>query len=418
MKSQNIRNYFRKFVFTLLCLFFTGGTSFALDVYLVAKEFNTTMPDGRVVKMWGFAEDADGNLGTDGGELATVPGPMITVSPNDPVLNIHLRNDLGDAISIVIPGQIAALTPVKFTDGQGRQRVRSFTTETAAGQIGVYSWNNLRPGTYMYHSGSHVAVQVQMGLYGAVKKDFAVGMAYDGVPYNNEVVLLYSEIDPVLHDAIAGAPVNDPATPFDDTIPTYGTANGPTSTIDYKPQYFLINGAPYPDAVPVVDHHMMPFETVLIRFLNAGLQSHAADLVGPNMSVIAEDGNLYPFPKDQYLVLLPAGKTKDALITPSEGTYPIYDRMLSLTNGATPGGGMMVYLNVSVPVNTCQGDFDNDGDVDLTDLRTFVLDFRRTDCFDVGAPPCEGDFDNDGDVDLTDLRIIGAEFRRADCFVF
>ena len=46
-----------------------------------------------------------------------------------------------------------------------------------------------------------------MGLYGAVTKDAvaAAGPAevYDGVPYDNEVVLFYSDVDPVHNAAVA-----------------------------------------------------------------------------------------------------------------------------------------------------------------------------------------------------------------------
>ena len=37
------------------------------------------------------------------------------------------------------------------------------------------------PGTYLYQSGSHPAVQVQMGLYGGVTSDAAAGEVYSGV---------------------------------------------------------------------------------------------------------------------------------------------------------------------------------------------------------------------------------------------
>ena len=52
---------------------------------------------------------------------------------------------------------------------------------------------------------------------------------------------------------------------------------------------------------------------------------------------------------------------------------------------------------------SCPGDFDNDGDVDGSDLAVFSADFGRTDCG--SGAPCEGDFDGDNDVDGSDLAI-------------
>ena len=137
----------------LFCVPLLAGTCSALDVYLAAKAFSKTIVlngQGAIaaVPMWGFAQDADGDLSTDGGETPTVPGPAITVSAADPILNIHLRNDLSEPVSVVIPGQAVGLAPVRLADG----RVRSFTYETAPGSIGTYTWS-IRPGTYLYQSG-------------------------------------------------------------------------------------------------------------------------------------------------------------------------------------------------------------------------------------------------------------------------
>lgn len=61
----------------------------------------------------------------------------------------------------------------------------------------------------------------------------------------------------------------------------------------------------------------------------------------------------------------------------------------------------------------CEGDFDDDGDVDGSDLAVFAADFGRTDCSNL--PPCEGDFDGDNDVDGSDLAVFAADFGRTDC---
>jgi hypothetical protein len=59
------------------------------------------------------------------------------------------------------------------------------------------------------------------------------------------------------------------------------------------------------------------------------------------------------------------------------------------------------------------GDFDEDGDVDGSDLAVFAADFGRTNC--ASGPPCEGDFDTDGDVDGSDLAVFAADFGKTDC---
>ncbi len=331
------------------------SSTYAADVYLVAKEFDKTMADGSVVNMWGFAL-SDAGFTTVGSP--TVPGPMITVPVGDNSLNIYLRNDLADeSVSIIIPGQAANLSPVYFTDSKGRQRLESFTTKTAPGTIETYSWSNLKPGTYIYQSGTHPALQAPMGLYGAVIHDAASGTAYNDNPnidasYDKEIVLFYSEIDPALHQAVNNG--------------TYGTAAYP-STIDYAPKYFLINGESYPyvDGLPA-DLYMG--QRVLIRFLSAALNDHVPVLQGNYMSIIAENGNLYPYVKEQYSVLLSAGKTIDAIWNPSSpGIYPVYDRRLQLTNNGEPEGGMLAYLEVG-PVAKDDGySIDEDNVLIITD---------------------------------------------------
>jgi hypothetical protein len=300
----------------LTALLTAAGQASAVTYDLCAGTTTKTMPDSSVVTMWGYGLDTGGPC------APTVPGPPLTVPIGDTTLTVNLRNELSDPVSMVISGQQAAMTPVFFTDGQGRDRVRSFTHETTT--TGIYSWGNFKPGTFLYHSGTHPAVQVQMGLYGAVTQDTATGEAY-GIAYDNEVTLLYSEIDPALHAAVAG---ND-----------YGPGMGTTSTVNYAPRYFLVNGKPFEDGDPAMSAGAAG-ESTLIRLLNAGLEDHAMVLQGQHMNLVAEDGNAYPFPRTQHTVLMAAGKTKDAIFTPAaNGTYPVYDRRLR--------SGMLTNLSVA-----------------------------------------------------------------------
>ena len=303
-----------------------AGPAAAIEYHLRAEQAVLHMPDGHDVPVWGFALGA--------GDV-TVPGPTLTVPTGDSTLRIFLDNNLPVPVSIVVPGQIATMTPARHVGGDYDGRVRSLTHETEPGNTveQVYTWTGFRPGTFVYHSGTHPAIQVQMGLYGCVKKDSGPGKtAYPGTPYDTEVVLLFSEIDPDLHDAVAAG--------------DYGPDGSVTSPIDYSPQYFLINGRPYsPGATPIG----AGWENgrILVRLLNAGLKTHAPVIYGHYVSVRAEDGYGYTYPRSQFSVLLPAMKTTDVLIRPPKaGTYAVYDRALSLTNGTASPGGMIARLAV------------------------------------------------------------------------
>ncbi|NLH50623.1 MAG: multicopper oxidase domain-containing protein [Myxococcales bacterium] len=305
----------------------------ATEIYLRAQAFNKTMPDGRVVQMWGFAQDS--SFGALDGTLSS-PGPLLTVPVGNPNIVIHLDNNLPEPISIVIPGipEVGGMAPVRNGDG----RMRSFTHETPAGNTTASNYVfTLKPGTYLYQSGTHQQVQVQMGLYGGVIMNSAANVAYQGTQaYDSQVTVFFSEVDPDLHDAVAAN--------------NYGPGKAVTSTIDYHPRYFLINGEPF-RTTGGFDANLAAGATnsrILVRFFNTGLRTLAPVTQGLYMTVLAEDGNLYPFPKEQYGLLLPAMKTMDAFIQPTAaGSYPIYDRRLSLTNSTTPNGGYLRYLVVN-----------------------------------------------------------------------
>ena len=296
----------------LAAFFLTTASSFALD--LAAVEAEWTLPGSTTaISMWGFIQDSGS---CPAAPVAWQTGPAQTEATGA-TLTVNLRNCLSEPVSIIIAGQPAVLSPQTVIDAQGRTRIRAFTHEASAdGGIATYTWNNLKPGTYLYQSGSHPAKQVQMGLYGAL----TVG-SHPGA--DSEVTLLYSEIDPALHASLSAA---DP--------------------LNYKPKYFLINGRSYESGQPALAAGAVN-GTLLIRFLNAGFMSHVPVIQGPYLKVIAEDGNPYPYPREQYAVLLAAGKTLDALWSPTvAGRHAVYDRSMSLTSGDAVGGGMLVYLDV------------------------------------------------------------------------
>lgn len=323
------------------------------------------------VPMWGYALCGSGSAAPAGCSGAvTVPGPLLSVPPGEGLI-VHLTNTLPEATSLVIASQVKqeGMQPVWFEPDSGATysgarpggnttaRVRSFDREAAAsGGTATYTWANVRPGTYLYSSGTHPQVQVQMGLYGAMTKDAGSGkVAYSSgatnVVYANQVTLVYSEIDPAMHAAVADG--------------TYGGRGGPGSTLEYKPKYFLINGRPFPG--PGLDPLDIPTlaagapgvpagSRLLIRFVNAGLKSHVPTINGQYWQVVAEDGNPVPFldnPRQQYTAFLPPAKTLDVLLKPvtsstdSTVKFAVFDSRLYDTSNGSPNGGMQFRLAVA-----------------------------------------------------------------------
>lgn len=332
--GRKMRGY--RFKTFLLALFLVSGmisVSSAAEFWLQAEAFTKTMPGGEIVTLWGFSQCADGTYTTCG--AASSPGPTLVISATDNTgLTIHLKNNLTglytEPVSLTIPGQAAAtMVPVRNADG----RVRSFTHEAAVGATADYIWPTFRPGTFLYQTATHPGLQIPMGLSGVVKKDAAAGQVYAGVPYDTEVILAFSEVDPALHKAVETG--------------DYGPTKTVKTTTNYNPRYFLINGEPFTYGRSAIPAGAVG-QVTLLRFLNAGADDYTPVLQGQHMTLIAEDSNLLVFPREQYSLLLPAARTFDALFTPLEAGYlPLYDRRLHLYNAGTSPGGMLVYLGIA-----------------------------------------------------------------------
>lgn len=350
MRSSFLKATLRTAMLASASVLLTAGTSPAatVEVCLAARRVPKSLPGNPPapsVATWVFTPFTDAAFPACAAASATA----IEAEAGDS-LTVHLRNELPTPVSVVIPGQASGGSPTWTTDAQGRQRVQSFGPETLPGATGVYTWSSLRPGTYLYQSGTHPSIQVAMGLYGALVVNgpghtAASPVAYAGIGYQAAALVLFSEIDAVQNNAVdalaAAGPIDPAAYP---------------STIDYRPTYFLINGNAYDKTSPPPPLAAgLPGNNVLLRFLNAGLHSHTPAPVGLEMKLVAEDGNPYPgLPRRQNAALLAAGKTLDAVVTMPAGdaSYPLYDRMLELTNDNKPEGGMLAYLKVGTGSGT------------------------------------------------------------------
>lgn len=296
-----------------------SGVADAETINLCVDEGTLTLPGPTAVAIWGFSLDDPLTLACDA--PASLPGPVLSVDAGD-VVTVNLRNNLAEAVSIVFPGQDIAPNAVVVP----------------AGGTDSYTFTASDPGTFLYEAGTNASVQVPMGLYGAlIVLPLTPGQAYDAAAtYDVEKVLVLSEIDPNLNTS---ADPNDFDFVGDPEVFTDG----------YHPTYFLINGEAYPDTDPIA---AASGDSVLLRYVNAGVMHHTMTLLGKHQRVIAKDA--YPTAANAYDAVaetVPAGSTLDAIVDlagVAGGTsLALYNRQLNVTNDGSYPGGMLTFLAVS-----------------------------------------------------------------------
>jgi FtsP/CotA-like multicopper oxidase with cupredoxin domain len=306
---------------------------------LTAKSGYVSTPDGNTIFMWSYAP---------GSGAFQLPGPNLCVNQGDTV-TIVLNNTLLEPVSIVFPGQDGVLAngapAMPQFDGGGNLTSLTNSAPARVGSVNgsvTYSFTASEPGTYLYHSGTDIGKQVQMGLYGAliVRPSMGANFAYNraDTQFNagTEYVMLMSEVDPALHQAVE--------------------RNRVYNYTAYHPRYWMINGRSFPDTIapngaawlPTQPYsafvHMRPkaasgpdAQPALVRYLNVGTLNHPFHPHGNHGRVIARDGRVLAglggqdLSYEKFLVLLGSGQTWDATYTwtdvelwnPTSNTIPV-----------------------------------------------------------------------------------------------
>ena len=276
---------------TMIC---NNGPTFDLQ----ATQGYIDTPDGNSIYMWGFALDP-GNF--------QMPGPVLCVTEGDTV-TVNLTNNLpASPVSMVFPGQVG----VTATGGSAGL----LANEAAPGGGTVsYSFVASNPGTYLYESGTNVHQQVQMGLAGALVVRPALG---DNYAYNDpstefdpgrEYLLLFHEIDPLLHQAVEfGLPYN--VTTRHDHYWTINGRGAVDTLLDNN--VFWMPNQPYSSLVQIEAGAALP---ALIRYLNAGTVNHPFHPHGNTMQVVGRDGRaLGAAALENFTTTIGAGQTFDLL---------------------------------------------------------------------------------------------------------
>lgn len=281
---------------------------------------SVTMPDGVRVPIWGFGRDTGARCNP------MLPGPQLDV-PAGSTVTVNLTNHLPKRVSIIFPGQDVLPDTVGAAPNGGTVS---------------YSFTAANPGTYLYEAGNNPGIQLPMGLYGAlIVRPDTPGQAYDdpATAYDSEAVLVLGELDAALNEAVKSD--------------TFGTAGAP-SLLDYAPEYWLINGASYPDTRRI---RAVAGSRLLIRYLNPGSIHHTITLLGAHQRVIARDAYPLRHPFEVVAETLPSGQTVDVIVdVPADAlgsSWPLYSRQLYLSTGNLPRrkllhpvGGMLTFINV------------------------------------------------------------------------
>jgi len=250
---------------------------------LTAKADYISTADGGSLYSWGYA---------NGNGAMQYPGPTMIVNQGDTV-TINLSNQLPVPVSIVLPGQNGVAAA-----GGSAGLMTQEAPAMAGGVPGTVSYTFVatQPGTYQYHSGTQPALQVEMGLLGAliVRPNAADPLhrayAHAATLFNHEYLFLLTEMDPVIHEQVAAQVA----------------AGGPISadTSAWRPVLWFINGRNAPDTVlaanvpwlPTQPYNCLPRmhagEKLLMRVINAGRDLHPLHTHGNNFLMIARDGRM------------------------------------------------------------------------------------------------------------------------------
>lgn len=252
-----------------------------------------SLPDGNTMYMWGYSA---------GGGGFQHPSPVLCVNQGDTV-NVVLNNTLSEPVSISFPGQenvtVGGVPVGPEIDGGGA--VTSLTNSVAPGGSITYSFVASEPGTYLYQSGTNPAIQVRMGLFGALivrpsgQPDQVYGTADSAFEPSEEFMVLLSEIDPYLHQAVEqGIPFN-----LDNYHARYWLLNGrgfPDVVADNgatwlptQPYGGLAEVQPFNDTLPPGDPNYHP-RPALARYLNVTSEDMPAHPHGNNGRVVGRDG--------------------------------------------------------------------------------------------------------------------------------
>ncbi|MBW9148157.1 multicopper oxidase domain-containing protein [Clostridium sp. CM028] len=231
-----------------------------------------------------------------------------------------------------------------------------------APSVATYLFDTEHPGTYMYHCHVEASEHVQMGMYGAlvvypsmkslklvgISKLCNGGWVYKGklqhhisktatnrnFAYNDirsyfdkEYIMLLSDIDTRWHDSVQ--------------------TGGNFNPVDFKPDFWLVNGRAFPDTllphpltpspgsnkdVSQINYesyvHVKTGEMFLLRMINMGYQVVPWHIHGWHFAVIGKDANPSPFLKMSETLVLQGHEGLERGFTATIGSGETFDLLI------------------------------------------------------------------------------------------
>ena len=269
---------------------------------LHAREATIQTVDGKTLYARGFAND-DGTFG--------IPGPVLSANEGD-FITVTLENETHQDHTVAFEG--IALGPTVPPGGRG-----------------TVTFDAPHAGTYVYHDPTIDPVNRALGMYGAlvVTPSANAEEIWAGGPrVSRQFLQIVSELDETWN-VLAGQ----------------GRAVDPVS---YRPNYFFLNGRGFPDSDLDPNAHIRGAvgETILIRWVNAGVVPHSLHTHGYHFKILQESGLPKVGVREKDNVPVYPLRTLDVLITLDQpGQYPIHDHILmaNTANGVYPKGIMGMF---------------------------------------------------------------------------
>jgi len=341
-------------------------------IHVAGSDGLIEMGDGRELYVFGFSDvtgpPADAQ-NIDGQLKANQPAPTIEVAEGQrlylslSISGFALRPDIPDPHTVHYHGFANAAA---VYDG-----VPDVSIAPVDGATNHYYYENVHPGTYIWHCHVEATEHLQMGMVGqlfvtpaqdgSLFTDASNGQSYTRFAYNDgdgstgydvAKAIQLTDFDVEFHDAS----LNVQPLPFANMGHTY----------------FLMNGRSYPDTVvpgPLLNSEGNPSQPedaaidvdqgdrVLIRFSNLSVTLfHTIESLGIRMRVVGEDARILRGPSGEDLsyltnsITIGGGQTVDVLLDTTDaapGTYPLFSRNLfTLNNHEERRGGMMTEIRV------------------------------------------------------------------------